>query len=259
MAKRKSIAKRTRFEVFKRDKFTCQYCGRSAPEAILEIDHITPVASSGGNEILNLVTSCTYCNSGKGARELSDQSAITKQQAQLAELEERRQQLEMLLQWRESLKGIESDAEAAIEAEIGRHLGWGGISEHGHKLIRGWLRKYEFLLLCSAIDASADQYLEMESEYATPDEAARFFEMIPRIAAVMKSAKEKPHLKDLLYIRGIMRNRFAYCDEALALSLLSRAFDEGASIEDLRTIALDSESWSQWRAMIDNLMDWDQS
>lgn len=30
MAKRKSLSKKIRFEVFKRDSFTCQYCGRKA-------------------------------------------------------------------------------------------------------------------------------------------------------------------------------------------------------------------------------------
>ena len=54
--KRKSISKKNRFEVFKRDSFTCQYCGASAPDVLLEVDHIKPVASGGTNDILNLIT-----------------------------------------------------------------------------------------------------------------------------------------------------------------------------------------------------------
>lgn len=38
MAKRKGIPRSIRFEVFKRDMFTCQYCGRKAPDVILEVD-----------------------------------------------------------------------------------------------------------------------------------------------------------------------------------------------------------------------------
>jgi len=53
---RKAISKKMRFEILKRDSFTCQYCGKTPPEAILEIDHIDPVAEGGSNEILNLVT-----------------------------------------------------------------------------------------------------------------------------------------------------------------------------------------------------------
>lgn len=38
--KRIAISKRVRFDVFKRDSFKCQYCGKSAPDVILEVDHI---------------------------------------------------------------------------------------------------------------------------------------------------------------------------------------------------------------------------
>lgn len=68
MTKRQPISKALRFEVFKRDKFTCQYCGRSAPDVNLQIDHIHPVAKGGDNDILNLITSCADCNSGKRDR-----------------------------------------------------------------------------------------------------------------------------------------------------------------------------------------------
>ena len=67
MAERKALSKKLRFEVFKRDKFTCQYCGRMAPDVILEVDHINPVAEGGNNNFNNLVTACQDCNRGKGA------------------------------------------------------------------------------------------------------------------------------------------------------------------------------------------------
>jgi 5-methylcytosine-specific restriction endonuclease McrA len=51
ITKRKSISKKARFEVFKRDAFSCQYCGAHPPDSILHVDHIVPVALGGGNEI----------------------------------------------------------------------------------------------------------------------------------------------------------------------------------------------------------------
>ena len=36
--KRKSISKKLQFEVYKRDSFTCQYCGRKEPDVVLFID-----------------------------------------------------------------------------------------------------------------------------------------------------------------------------------------------------------------------------
>jgi len=45
--KRKAIPKKTRFEVFKRDSFTCQHCGRKAPDVVLQVDHLKPVSKGG--------------------------------------------------------------------------------------------------------------------------------------------------------------------------------------------------------------------
>lgn len=97
--KRKSISKKLRFEVFKRDMFTCQYCGRKAPDVVLHIDHIKPVSKGGRNEIMNLVTSCIDCNLGKGAKTLSDQSVVERQRKQAEYLAQRREQIEMLRDW----------------------------------------------------------------------------------------------------------------------------------------------------------------
>lgn len=62
--------KKLRFEIFKRDSFTCQYCGSRPPAVVLELDHIDPKSNGGGDQEENLITSCFDCNRGKGAREL---------------------------------------------------------------------------------------------------------------------------------------------------------------------------------------------
>jgi len=67
-----AVGKKTRFEIFKRDEFTCQYCGRRPPNVTLEVDHVIPRAEGGGDNQANLVTSCFDCNRGKGARSLDE-------------------------------------------------------------------------------------------------------------------------------------------------------------------------------------------
>lgn len=90
-AARKPIGKKMRFEVFKRDAFSCQYCGAHPPDSILHVDHIVPVALGGGNEIENLITACAPCNLGKGATSLD---AVPKSLAEkAAEIAEREEQL----------------------------------------------------------------------------------------------------------------------------------------------------------------------
>lgn len=93
--KRAAISKKDRFEVFKRDSFTCQYCGNTPPAVVLEVDHVIPVAGGGENDQDNLLTSCFDCNRGKGARSLGqipatvvDKLEIAKERAlQLSEYE----------------------------------------------------------------------------------------------------------------------------------------------------------------------------
>lgn len=79
--KRKSISKSLRFEIFKRDGFTCQYCGSHPPKIILHVDHIHPVSKGGLNDMDNLITSCAPCNLGKSAKELNDVPISLKEKA----------------------------------------------------------------------------------------------------------------------------------------------------------------------------------
>lgn len=60
-----AVSKRIRFEVFKRDGFACQYCGRTPPAVMLECDHVVASANGGSDDDSNLVTSCFDCNRGK--------------------------------------------------------------------------------------------------------------------------------------------------------------------------------------------------
>lgn len=55
-----------RVDIFRRDKFTCKYCGRKSPDVILEIDHIHPRSKGGLNNQNNYQTLCKDCNIGKG-------------------------------------------------------------------------------------------------------------------------------------------------------------------------------------------------
>ena len=60
--------KLTRREIFRRDNYTCQYCGSSARD--LTIDHVIPKHRGGDHIWTNVVSSCSYCNHKKGGRTL---------------------------------------------------------------------------------------------------------------------------------------------------------------------------------------------
>lgn len=60
-----AVTKRTRFEVLKRDNYTCRYC--RSTEGELTIDHVLPVALGGSDAPDNLVAACRDCNAGKSS------------------------------------------------------------------------------------------------------------------------------------------------------------------------------------------------
>ena len=160
MAKRKPISKALRFEVFKRDSFTCQYCGRSAPDVVLQVDHIQPVSKGGQNDILNLITSCRDCNLGKGAKKLDDNTAIVKIKKQLDEVNERREQLEMLMRWKnELLKIREQELDDVCEY-------WAGMvdpyymNENGKQIMKKLLYRFSIKEVLEAIDIACHSYLK---------------------------------------------------------------------------------------------------
>lgn len=55
----------TRFNVFLRDRFCCQYCGGHED---LTFDHVIPRAHGGTTTWLNVVTACARCNMAKGGK-----------------------------------------------------------------------------------------------------------------------------------------------------------------------------------------------
>lgn len=62
-----AVSKRTRYEVLRRDNHTCRYCGGTAPDVVLTVDHVTPVALGGTDDPSNLVAACKDCNAGKSS------------------------------------------------------------------------------------------------------------------------------------------------------------------------------------------------
>lgn len=246
-----AVNKKLRFEVFKRDSFTCQYCGRSAPDVVLQCDHIEPVSKGGSDDILNLVTSCFDCNSGKRARTLDDDTVIAKRKAQLDNLQERREQIEMMVEWHKGLIDLK-DEQAEGLAQVWHHLiDAYHLTEYGTNNLRDWARRFDFSLLCRAMEAAVNQYVKRDGQDSTPtaESVSYAFRMIPRIAAVMKQedAGEAIYLKDCLYIRGIVRNRLDRCNEREAMVLLTTAVSRGVDVSLLKQWALEARRYAEWR------------
>jgi len=61
-----------RRNIYHRDHFTCQYCGKMPPRDELTVDHIVPRSRGGKSTWTNVVLACSNCNAKKGNRLLKE-------------------------------------------------------------------------------------------------------------------------------------------------------------------------------------------
>jgi hypothetical protein len=154
---RKTIGKRKRFEIFKRDNFTCQYCGSTPPAVILHVDHILAVANGGGNETENLTTACQGCNLGKSAVPLS-----VKPQSLEAAADDAREAAEQV---REHAKMVR-EARIAMEdvcweiAEVLHHGAGKGWSHDKFNGVKGFVKRLGYSGTLEAAYIAADKHGE---------------------------------------------------------------------------------------------------
>lgn len=157
--KRKPLSKKIRFEVFKRDKFTCQYCGRMSPDVILEVDHIEPISEGGTDDLINLTTSCRDCNRGKGKTKLSNVQTIKKQQQQLIDLAEKAEQARMVIEWKKELLSIRDEEIVAINDLIVSISGY-ELTNEDKQYMRNYLNQFPFQVVWDATEISFGQYFK---------------------------------------------------------------------------------------------------
>lgn len=233
--KRKSISKKLRFEVFKRDMFTCQYCGRKAPDVVLHIDHIKPVSKGGRNEIMNLVTSCIDCNLGKGAKTLSDQSVVERQRKQAEYLAQRREQIEMLRDWQLELLDQE-DAEVDVVNSLIRRLtnGKSSLSEYGvNNTIKPLLRKYPLTFILESIKAGYTSY---------KGDMGRTIHKLPGICI----NRSDPISEKISFLLNVLNKKYDDFDRAYCSRILRNGYAKGGEdfLEDAKYIVLNVSAYS---------------
>jgi len=245
--RRKAIPKKTRFEVFKRDSFACQYCGKKAPDVVLQIDHIKPVSKEGGSDILNLVTACKECNSGKSNRTLSDSSVLDKQRQQLEELQERREQLGMMITWQRELANLDRDIVGELCQFWTELVDPFSPTDIGRRRIEKLAKEFAVDEIMEAMRIAVNQYVKCEDGKPTQESVERAFNKIGGICMNRRVQQDKPYLKELLHIRSILSKRVDDIDNVEALGLLEVCHSLGEEIPILKYNVLNARSYWQWR------------
>ena len=265
MTKRKSISKKLRFEVFKRDKFQCQYCGKSAPDVILNVDHIDPVANGGSNELINLITSCFDCNQGKKARLLSDDTIVQKQRKQLELIQERREQLELMLDWKKSLNEFEEEKITMVSDYWASMMNPYSLNENGLKSLEKLMKEFTIEDILESIDIATKKYIKFDEKGEIIKESVEMaFNKVGGICAL----KNMPEINQkLAYVKGICRNRFSYWDDRKGSLILNNyidalknyGWDNEGIVNDIEDEVIpktkEAKNWTQWKNLIEQWTD----
>ena len=258
-SKRKPVGTKTRFEVFKRDSFTCQYCGRKAPDVILNADHVIPVAKGGSGKLTNLVTSCFDCNSGKGARVLSDNSVVQKARSQSEIIQEKCNQLKMMLEWQDSLDDESQMILKALADRWNKLLGGDhALDENGKKTLRLLIKKNTVEEIISAMSLAVDSYVESNGDGLSLESIETAWKKLSGICHLNREEKDNPDVKRLYYVRGIIRKRMgdSSCyDDNETIQLLRAASKAGVEVDFMEKWAKKANTLFQWRGEIEYAME----
>lgn len=148
-----AVSKKKRFEVFKRDGFACQYCGRKPPDALLECDHIQPKCEGGSDEYTNLITSCFDCNRGKSGFPLGNSDCDRVQEMQLERIAQLSAFNEMLISSERSRKG---HLEWLIN-EVASNLDWSCLNPGEQKSLAGFSRRLDITEIVEASEIAGSK------------------------------------------------------------------------------------------------------
>lgn len=106
------------------------------------------------------------------------------------------------------------------------------------------------------MDASATSYIEFDADNKVISESVGLaFDKVLGICRVNKASEKEPDLKQLYYIRGILRNRIpGYFDDSKALQYLKNARSWEVDIENLNAMARGVKNWTGFTTAIGELI-----
>lgn len=166
-----AVGVKVRYEVLKRDRFTCTYCGGHPPDVLLEVDHVIPKAAGGSDDMENLVTACWDCNRGKGDRLLDEGGRPAVSAKTVAQMEERLEQAKAYVELLNQLSNVAGAMVDRVTEEWARAFGariieqatgsvWhldGGGSWPKEATVRQFLREMDLEEILGAIDTAASR------------------------------------------------------------------------------------------------------
>ena len=240
------ISPQLRFEVFKRDAFTCQDCGRTTPNVVLYVGYKISPEKGGTTELDNLITRCYECFEEKPLERLS----------------ERREQLEMMIEWKNGWKTYKEDSRDHVVEYIHSKIEGYTLKTKAKQNVANALKKYGVPKVLDIIDEAAEKSLKYDSEDNLIKDSVE--EFVNNIHKFLYVDSQPPIRQKMLYVCGICNNRFQYWNRQKGLELLEdyasalrkHGYSEAALIKDFDEEVIPNtkrcNNWSEWSGLIED-------
>ena len=242
--------------ILERDEFTCTECGQQVPKVLLYIDKIlspeTEDAFAGQPEEDKYTCLCESCY--KQAHGHLQFKAATR-------TAERRQQLEMMVEWRRENRCLASDANAYLIDYINGKIEPYSLTKQGAQNVRKAIRKSNFTTALDAIDETFDHYVTYDK--GEDINKASVDEFLSKIGGYLYINSLPPVEKEMYHILNSCKSRFRWWDQQTAKGLVLNYIDalreqgwsEDRILEDLKTELLrasnEQRNWSQWTDLLE--------
>ena len=163
----------------------------------------------------------------------------------MIELNEKQEQLKMLLKWRSGLLKIEqSELNAAIDS-WSKLTGY-NLNDCGVNILKKSLKSFGLLSVLNAIDISY-KYLEYKDGIITKESVEIAFNKIKGICYINSlSDDEKEKYKAIYGLKMKMRDKYYNLNEKWMAIKISQFIKAGYSIELLRNIIDECDSYREW-------------
>jgi hypothetical protein len=175
-----AIGKALRFEIFARDAFTCQYCGRRPPDVVLELDHIHPKSKGGPDDPVNLLTSCYDCNRGKSDKVIAD--VAPRPDADLAFLKTQQEIVEVqrFLEAKKKQDVLDQELCESLQDVWSKYLTSDDVPTK--VVLLPWIKKYGAEEISESIAAASAAYMrEQFGSYG------QFYKLLKYVGAVLRN------------------------------------------------------------------------
>lgn len=183
-------------------------------------------------------------------RAATDASESDEEQQQLDELEAKKKEIKR----QKSILKLEKEVLDELSNLWSELVPGFYLNEQGFRMLRKLRIEFEIHEITEAMQIATASYLQLSESKPTHESVENAWRKVGGVCRLRRLEKTQPGVGRIYYIRGILRNRFSYINEGLAIGLLREAVEWNIDITGLENFTKTTSSWSAWRTAMEDFI-----